>query len=108
MRASGSRLFSDRRQNPCLASRTVPDWPPTRAVPLRLKHSGYFLVGGSKRHPLRARSQGLDRRGSILASVPDRGKDRSRRSGLEDQSMTAYVLVIVLAAGGHHQPFAVG
>ena len=45
---------------------------------------------------------------SISAGVPNRGKDRSRRSGLEDQSMTAYVLVIMLAAGGHHQSFAVG
>jgi hypothetical protein len=26
----------------------------------------------------------------------------------EDQSMTAYVLVIMLAASGHHQPLAVG
>jgi hypothetical protein len=44
----------------------------------------------------------------ILASVPNRGKDRSRRLGMEDRSMTAYVLVIVLAAGGHHQSVAVG
>jgi hypothetical protein len=29
-------------------------------------------------------------------------------SPLEDQLMTAYVLVIMLAAGHHHQPLAVG
>jgi hypothetical protein len=31
-----------------------------------------------------------------------------RHSEVEDQWMTAYVLVIMLAAGGHHQPLAVG
>jgi hypothetical protein len=50
-----------------------------------------------------------DHRGAVLisAGVPNRGKHALAAQG-EDQSMTAYVLVIVLAAGGHHQSFAVG
>jgi hypothetical protein len=39
--------------------------------------------------------------------VSESWQGHGRHSGVEDQSMTAYVLVIVLAAG-HHQPFAVG
>ena len=50
-----------------------------------------------------------DHRGAVLisAGAPNRGKYALAAQG-EDQSMTAYVLVIVLAAGGHHQSFAVG
>ena len=44
---------------------------------------------------------------SISAGIPNRGKDALAAHG-EDQSMTAYVLVIMLASGGHHQSFAVG
>jgi hypothetical protein len=43
-----------------------------------------------------------------FGGCPESWQGRSRRSGMEDQSMTAYVLVIMLAAGGHHQSFAVG
>jgi hypothetical protein len=44
---------------------------------------------------------------SISTRVPNRGKD-ALAAQREDQSMTAYVLVIMLAAGGHHQSVAVG
>ena len=44
---------------------------------------------------------------SISAGIRSRGKNALATHG-EDQSMTAYVLVIVLASGGHHQSFAVG
>jgi hypothetical protein len=45
---------------------------------------------------------------SISAGVPNRGKDALRDGG--PIAMTAYVLVIMLAAVGHHhqQSFAVG
>ena len=38
----------------------------------------------------------------------NRGKDTVATPGWRINPMTAYVLVIVLAAGGHHQSFAVG
>jgi hypothetical protein len=51
---------------------------------------------------------GAIQRGDVdFGGRPNRGKDTVRTLGVEDQWMTAYVLVIVLAAG-HHQPIAVG
>jgi hypothetical protein len=47
------------------------------------------------------------RRGVDFGGCPESWQVRSPAQG-EDQSITAYVLVIVLAAGGHHQSFAVG
>ena len=43
-----------------------------------------------------------------IGACPNRGKDTVATPELETNPMTAYVLVIVLAAGGHHQSFAVG
>ena len=43
-----------------------------------------------------------------FGGCPNRGKDTVANSGWRTNPMTAYVLVIVLAAGGHHQSFAVG
>ena len=43
-----------------------------------------------------------------FGGCPNRGKDTVATLGWRTNPMTAYVLVIVLAAGGHHQSFAVG
>jgi hypothetical protein len=43
-----------------------------------------------------------------FGGCPNRGKDTVATPGWRTNPMTAYVLVIALAAGGHHQSFAVG
>jgi hypothetical protein len=45
---------------------------------------------------------------SDFGECPESWQDTGRHSEVEDQWMTAYVLVIMLAASGHHQPLAVG